>query len=668
MGRLHWGFFLLLAWTSVASAATSADPFNVDMNLGWDGAYRVGRWSPVEIGISTNLKQPFGGSVILDARQDDLHRMAIAHPFVVTDQAPARISLATKLSPLYDRSGCQLSLVDDKGRTVWTNDYELWNLGQGRNTSFVPPSQLFVGVCGKRGFSLTRLGENFIVQKEAGEPDKIVVKEKLAPALPWDWTGYDCLDVLILYDVDWATLRPQQVGAIRDWVSRGGRLMLILGAHPLPQDSGLQGLLPVKIGEMRSRDVEPSELIERISVTPRTVNARELEILDPRLCQACSQGKSRLAVTGRFGFGQVLLLGFDPAELEQVTAEVATEQWSTWLADIALPFELVPAKGTKDLNSNPYGRRFQSTQAQLANVQQYLQSIPQLRPLSVGWILLLLLSLAVLLGPVDYLVLKKLDRLPLTWLTSLVIIGGFTAAAYFGARALRSGDLQLRFVSSVDAIQDGPAWQSTYYGIYAPSSANYEIAALGKGQWWSPFSFSEANMYGYRSSDLATRTIACHQYDGMNVPPALPINIWSMQCMQEECSCADVPLRVTWQAGRATITNTSSSTLSDVAVRMKNTSQIIDSIGPGQSVTLDSPSKTPYGRRFAESGQGGNEVSAATFERNRILNRYMDAGAMVVSATVDAPPSPHQLAKRSAHVTGQQSVRLVVLPPEVNHD
>jgi hypothetical protein len=39
--------------------------------------------------------------------------------------------------------------------------------------------------------------------------------------VPWDWTGFVSLDLLVLYDPDWTLLRDAQLEAIGRWVSTG---------------------------------------------------------------------------------------------------------------------------------------------------------------------------------------------------------------------------------------------------------------------------------------------------------------------------------------------------------------------------------------------------------------------------------------------------------------
>ena len=87
-------------------------------------------------------------------------------------------------------------------------------------------------------------------------------------------------------------------------------------------------------------------------------------------------------------------------------------------------------------------------------VMNYLFELRQMQPLSIWWIILTLATLAVLLGPVDYWVLKRLDKQPFTWLTSAAWIAVFTAGAYYGVQWLRAGAMELRAVTVVDGIVD----------------------------------------------------------------------------------------------------------------------------------------------------------------------------------------------------------------------
>jgi len=64
-------------------------------------------------------------------------------------------------------------------------------------------------------------------------------------------------------------------------------------------------------------------------------------------------------------------------------------------------------------NQNYYHFEQDDANAGMNAVFEYLYVV--LKPLSIWWVIALLVLLAVLLGPVDYLVLKRYDKLPWTW-------------------------------------------------------------------------------------------------------------------------------------------------------------------------------------------------------------------------------------------------------------
>ncbi len=107
--------------------------------------------------------------------------------------------------------------------------------------------------------------------------------------------------------------------------------------------------------------------------------------------------------------------------------------------------------------------------------------------------------MAVLLGPVDYLVLKRLDKLPYTWLTSTGWIVIFTVGAYFGVQWLRAGAMEVRAVSVLDGIADSNcAWATSYTGLFAPRSGDYRLAGLTPNQWWSGISPMREEVWAYQ--------------------------------------------------------------------------------------------------------------------------------------------------------------------------
>ena len=264
MKRLGWMIVLVFAAaacrpdiTALGAGPSDRSPFNVDCEVGWQGCYRPLDWAPVDVSISAALQKPFEGLLMVAAEQDEVTTVEVTHRFVLTPDVPVWVPLAAKFS--FGVSQCKAGIRDAGGRTVWESSYGLWDSRTGKPLlTAVSPDELLVGVSGRMGFGLRHLSQNSHAVSSAGVTVrsrggaqrsggpawlKVYVKDRIQRRLPWDWVAYQCLDLLILYDPEWTALAPQQSEAIAQWVSGGGRLLVVLGSNPLPRDHRLARLL-----------------------------------------------------------------------------------------------------------------------------------------------------------------------------------------------------------------------------------------------------------------------------------------------------------------------------------------------------------------------------------------------------------------------------------------
>lgn len=237
MWRILIAFLLVLTLASGVHAAREVT-FNVDLFCGWDGFYRPMEWTPAEVGINTDLKEPFEGVFTLSAQQDGLNTLNIVHNLVLTPNQRLDLPLATSFD--FHVGKCTLAIRDKRGRTRWEQAIDMWDFTvANRLLKVVQDQDLLIGLMGQPQFGLLRLKDETVCTSPRGT-GTVCVGTKVPGMMPWDWTGFASLDLLILYDPDWSLLRPQQVKAVCDWVSNGGTLLLVLGRHPLPQDSPWQ--------------------------------------------------------------------------------------------------------------------------------------------------------------------------------------------------------------------------------------------------------------------------------------------------------------------------------------------------------------------------------------------------------------------------------------------
>ncbi len=724
-----------LVCVTVAGAADD-DEFDVSFSFGWDAYYRPMEWTPVEVSISSDLEEPFGGTFLFSAPQDGLNTLNVVRRFVLTPGLQQNLSLVTKLA--FGMGRCRMEIRDQRGRMRWDQAVEMWDYSSAvQLIRVVRDNDLLIGVVGSPQFGLLRLPRETMCVSGQGE-GKVCVGNKPARMVPWDWTGFASLDLLVLHDPDWTLLRGEQLEAIGRWVSNGGRLLIVLGRHPLDEKNPLMEYVPFHIGEPRQMALDA----EALALLSLDVTAEERVTgwpIFPKagaglLASVKAEQGGYLYGLGYSGFGRVAVLGFDPVQLDAGQATRSAQFWTTQIGacltagrEVRQEAFLSPdGGGTETVSSyrrsiaiRPEGEdadeeghrsqrysqenRFRISLAQIAanGVMEHLYQLKQMRPLSIWWVILTLTALALLLGPVDYLVLKRLDRLPLTWVTSTAWIAVFTVGAYYGVQALRGGTMQLRAVSVVDGTGGGDeAWSTCYAGLFSPRSDNYELEGLAEGQWWSGVAPSQEEMWAHQL-ESAMRQIRCVQEDGSNLPVSVPINIWTIQSLVGESPVARLPFSATVERdgeGLAVeVANLSDVSIGSVAVVLEDA---YAEFGPVAARTtrefrvkarpFDPWRETQHRMPLVSGGRGVVSVtvprypnsvpgpaanaflSPGCFERTQAMHARLAEGAAIVCAMFAEAPPPFGVANRSYDVDHIQVARQIVFPkgssPGESHD
>ncbi|MEN6336719.1 MAG: hypothetical protein ABFE01_20890 [Phycisphaerales bacterium] len=725
MYRIVIAILCVLAWASSLHAAKEIE-FNVTFECGWDGYYRPMEWTPVEIGVTSDQKEPFAGTFSLGARQDGLNTLNVAQSFVLMPDVSHPISLVTKFA--FGAADCEMVIRDDRGRARWRQSRTMWDYSpQNRLLRAVHEQDMLIGLIGQGQFGLMRLPKEAACTSGRGQ-GVVYVGVMRPQATPWDWTGYVSLDLLVLCDPDWSQLKPQQVQAISEWVSNGGSTLLVLGQHPLPQDSPLKAAIPWQIGEPRQTQIPPEAMQawglntqEPLTVTGWPLSPKPNAPIPGRI----KAGTESLFGTGRIGFGRIAVLAFGPNQFSDSLTSRGAPFWTRVIAEcisggsdssggstsprtqtmmaqagrgrnIVLASSdssqtLSQVSGPGRSNPNPYDNSHRIGVAQSAanQVMNYLFELRQMQPLSIWWVILTLTALAVLLGPVDYWLLKRLDKQPYTWLTSTAWIAVFTVGAYYGVQWLRAGSMELRAVTVLDGIADSNcAWATCYAGVFAPRSDEYQLDGLSRNQWWSGVAPMQEEIWA-QQKETGVRQIYCRQADGGNLPVSLPISIWTVQSLLCEWTPKEMPFSatITRKDGGTTIevANTSGS---DIGMGCVLFGESCADLGPvpahstKQFAVRTRPFRLWSNQPVAYSGrQGPNMLPEVELPRmpavfhgvadniffaqgclDRTLGMYscLDSGTAVVCVAFEKAPAPFTIKGRQYDVNHIQYARQLV--------
>ncbi len=704
----------ILIWLVVISSpvlvfANEESPFSVDFFCGWGGYYRPMEWTPVEISITSSLTEPFAGSLTISTQQDGLNTLNVINSFVITPEVVQHLPLVTKIA--FAANNCTLKICNERGRVQWREEYDLWDFStQSRFMVPVNEKDLLVGLIGLKQFGILRL-PNQAICTTASTKGKVYIGDKLPRLVPWDWTGFVPLDVLVLYDPNWDTLNEHQLNAIGQWVSNGGKLLLVLGTHPLSVSNPIAELLPFELRDVKQVEV-PTDALDKWGLTsdkPDNVTAWSLKPKsDARYYEIQTNDSGEcLFATGYAGFGRVGVLTFNPFELDIERRVNSAQFWVNCIKEVLydsktssgdtrrreqssirlthyIEFVEDSKEALKESDENKHQYKVGVSYAASNAVMEFLYR--GIKPLSIWWVLFLLTTLAILLGPFDYKILKRLDRLPWTWLTCSVWIVIFTVGAYYGVQMIHGHTLELKVVSVLDGLENSDdGWSTRYCGLFAPRNAEYQLEGLEQNQWWSGIAPTQEHIWSY-NRELATRNIYCYQHDGGNLPFSLPVNIWSIQCLINESPLKQLPFSADFEIQDndlvLNITNHSETPVSRGYVLMDNSRGIdFDQIPPLAAKTFRSRlrntrhwSESTVGRyreysdnRINYSGRFDNEdafFAQGSLQRTETIESYLACGAAVVCVQYDQAPVSFSVKNRSCSYDHIQLVRLIVFPKE----
>jgi len=656
---------------------------NVDFTVGWGGCYRPRQWTPITVGVTTPFKVPLDCVVRFSCPQDDLNTLDISRREVFMPGLPRNIPLVTRMT--FAVNSASLTIMGTDTGFYWSHKYNLWNQDTGnRLLTVVRDHELLIGLTGSQGFSIMQV-PHASASRQAGKHGRVYAAYRFQRLLPSDWTGYASLDLLVLYDVDWVELTVHQQRAIAQYVANGGRVLMVLGAKVLPAGHTFARMLPLALGEPKEIQLSSRDLSNWNCNQPKSdkVACWQVRIAPGAHGWAITNDRNGNSVfaAGPVGFGKVGVLLFDPAAIGCRQGKQLADFWLEYMSPLMGKRSILKTNNPKSSDNDwSYGLGAENSASNA--VLEYLYSVEELRPIHIGWVVLVLTSLAVLIGPVDYLVLKALGRLPWTWVTSTACIAIFSVGAYYGVEYLRGGVLQARAVSVVDSVDglDG-AWATRYLGIFAPHSDDYRLSTHNRKQWWSgmaPTRSNELSRFGYEER-VGTRNIYCEQHiDGGNLPRSVPINIWSMQCLRSESQVAKAPLAATARRGgdgqwTVAVRNAGPSPIARCYARVGPRKAVqIGSVPAGQTreftgfpIAWSPPRKSSEVQ--TESLGSGSFLSDAPLaegssRRTEAIESYLKQGAVVVCAEYDDAPVPWGIEGKDCRFQHTLLARLVVFP------
>ena len=334
--------------------------------------------------------------------------------------------------------------------------------------------------------------------------------------LPDQWFGYQAIDLMIFPTADRGLLErlvaerdSSKLKAIAQWVRRGGRLVISVHwnnadtiADMLEKPAAWQPPVPV-VPPRDQRNVKDNAVKSPLNEVMTFAGAFKNFPADPArpvLLAQLGKDDAQWEVLARtkegqpvitrmpYGMGSIVFVAFN-------LDEGAFTQWEgrvEFLQQLINRFGPRVHTGLDAWQMRGGGRDDQDLSTQLHREQDKFD----VTVVSFGWVALFILLYIVVVGPLDYILLKKVfKRLEWTWVTFPSVVILVSAVAYFTAYAIKGNDLKINKVDIIDIDQrteltagqktkKAYAYGHSFFTILSPRIQNYTVGIEPAVPYW----------------------------------------------------------------------------------------------------------------------------------------------------------------------------------------
>jgi len=422
-------------------SAQTQGAIKITARAGLDGTCRLGEWLPVRVMVEnkgTDFEARVQASYRNDQGGNSVYAVNISLP------ATSRKEFFLYIHPIGSIRNFSVIVLD--GQTELAR--------QNLNVSCAVADDLIFGVLSDDPAPYDILND---IRALSGGKTRLA--QLTLADVPDRVQGWSALDALIVSNVDTGRLTADQKQALQLWVTNGGRLLITGGIHWQTTTAGLQDVLPVTIVSTKNVTNLSALSAYMKDATPLDNDAilASGEVLEGARVLAI-QDNVPLLIEKKIGYGKAYYLAVDPG----------LQPLDSWSGMKDAYDHLLAFKPQKPIWANA---AWNSSQANSA-----LSALPELDLPSFlyicGWLGIYVLAV----GPVNYLILRRVKRAELAWVTIPVLVILFSCLAYISGFAYRGVNPILNRLALAQGWDgESQARVNDLVGVYSPSRAAYNV-------------------------------------------------------------------------------------------------------------------------------------------------------------------------------------------------
>lgn len=534
----------LVEETSSPREQSSSKDNNIKLSLsqGFDGYTKPGDWAPVRVWLE-NTGEPVEGSVVVRPAFWNGAGVATYSQRIDLDRGSKK-SLLFVVPAVDGDIPLEASFVKDK-RTLVKTSFRHRNLNPGQN--------LLLALIDDSA------NRQFFKDIGADLPDTKIVYMN-PNQLPFRDNSLSSVSAIVISGTSTSSFSRDQQSVLINWVASGGRLIIGGGPSWKQSISGIpETMRPVKPTGTSAKDsadvLKGFTGIDAGNTGNKAMSIPTAEVSSVQGTIIAGDRRNPLVVTRDIGAGKVVWTAVD----------VTLEPFTSWRNNAAVwkLFSAGQTGGKSDaVIMNP--ERF----AAFGSMQEAVSSMPALNLPRMRWLAPYLLIYILLIGPVNYVLLKRRDRKELAWVTIPGIILLFAFGSFGYAYVKKGGDV---IVNQIDVVEFYPGTAvskiTSTCGIFSPAKRAYDVVLP---KYSSVAELSPMNQVGPGGARQQSLVIE----DGISPKVTdVGIGMWAMRVFQSERHVASKPplsgiVRFSQDGLDISLTNETALEMTDAAVVM----------------------------------------------------------------------------------------------------
>lgn len=417
----------------------------LSISAGFAGRFRDNMWTPINATLENTGSSTFSGTLQIRPERSRGLLNPVSTPINLAPNTRQTITLYVSLRSFSDILRAELLTADGL----------IASEAEAQVSVVLPRERLYARISDSFSASID-------LSNAAASGQLIAQADLPLSQLPDRAIGLQALDAILIYNADTSALTGQQRTALQDWVTAGGHLIVTGGINGQLTATGLTELLPLRpTGSTTSTDWLALGSIAGADSPSNDASTLTTGILAPDATVLVSNSQQEPLIARRhIGTGLIDFVAFDPLSIPFSTWPALPQVWLTLLTSTA--------------PRTSWAAGFMN----IAPAYTALEILPGIDILPEATAMVVFLLVYILtIGPLNYLILSRIKRRELAWLTIPLLIIGFTIFTWQTGFSLRGEQVILSRLTFVESWHDAPqARIRQIIGLLAPRRAQYTLS------------------------------------------------------------------------------------------------------------------------------------------------------------------------------------------------